>query len=188
MTTDLQELSEWLAYSPETGEFTWLKTSGKGYAGRIAGTRHAKGYITISVRGRMMLAHRVAWLFVNGKWPSQQIDHVNGDKADNRIANLREATNAQNHCNRGPQKNNTSGVKGVYWFKPNRQWKAQIQVGGKQITLGYFHEFDAAVRCRKEAERKYQGDWQHKGPPTISYGPDDARRAQAETDLFEAAE
>lgn len=171
MKTDLQKLSEWLAYSPETGQFTWLRTSGKGYAGQIAGTRHAKGYISISVRGRMMLAHRLAWFFANGTWPSKQIDHINGDKADNRIVNLREATNAQNHCNRGAQKNSSTGVKGVYWFKPNRRWKAQIVVNGRSIVLGYFNDFDAAVRCRKEADKKYQGVWKHEGPPTIGYAP-----------------
>ncbi len=165
-----EELKRWVSYDPETGSFIWLKTSGKGRVGQIAGTRHIKGYITVTVCGHRILAHRLAWWFVHGGWPAHQIDHINGKKADNRIVNLREATNAQNHCNRGAQKNSSTGVKGVYWFKPNRQWKAQIVVNGKSIVLGYFDDFKSAVRSRKDAEEEYQGSWRHEGPPTIAYG------------------
>lgn len=164
-------IRKFLAYDRGTGQFTWLITSGKARVGATAGTKHSKGYTTITAEGRQMLAHRLAWWFENGVWPSLQIDHINGDKADNRIANLREATSAQNHCNRGAQKNSSTGVKGVYWFKPNRMWKAQIVVQGKATVLGYFHNFDDAVRCRREAETCLQGDWKHQGAPTLAYGP-----------------
>lgn len=158
MTDD--DLKSWVSYNRDTGQFTWLKTSGKGYVGAAAGTMF-KGYVMITIRGKHVLAHRLAWFFEYGRWPAHQIDHINGVKDDNRITNLREATNAQNHCNRGPQKNSTSGVKGVYWFKPDQRWKAQIVVRGKCMVLGYFRNFDDAVRCRKEAEEKYQGEWRH---------------------------
>jgi len=168
---DRKYFEEWLEFRAEHGDFVWKKTSGKASSGDVAGTYNPKGYIQITVRGVAVLAHRLVWFFERGRWPIDQIDHINGRKDDNRIGNLREATNAQNHCNRPKQANNTSGVKGVYWFKPNRQWKAQICVNGRCIVLGYFHNFDDAVECRKEAEIKYQGDWRHDGPPTIAWGP-----------------
>ena len=155
-------------------------TSGNGtFIGRVLAQKlGARGYYmvapsVIGVKQRSFVVHRLVLEAFAGDpvGDRKYANHINGIKTDNRIINLREATNAQNHCNRGPQKNNTSGVKGVYWFKPNRQWKAQIVVNGQSIVLGYFTDFDAAVRCRKDAESKYQGDWKHEGPPTIGYGP-----------------
>jgi hypothetical protein len=92
--------------------------SGKGYVGQIAGTLTVKDYVLITVRGHQITAHRLAWWFVHERRPTHQIDHINQIKSDNRIANMREATNAQNHCNRGAQRNSTTKVKGVYWYKP----------------------------------------------------------------------
>jgi len=171
MKQSVDKILEWVSYDPDTGIFRWKKTSGRGYAGEVAGGAHSKGYLYITIRGVPYLAHRLAWYLTHGSFPRQQIDHKNGDKRDNRIVNLRLATNQQNHANRGPQRNSSTGVKGVYWFKPNRQWKAQICVSGKSIVLGYFHDFDDAVRCRKAAELKYHGDWKHEGPATVAYGP-----------------
>lgn len=164
----IEHFREWLDYDPTTGVFTWIKVSGKGYLGTPAGTLTKKGYLAIGVRGVLVPAHRLAWLWGHGQWPSDQIDHINGNKTDNRLSNLREATNQQNHFNRGPQKNSTTGVKGVYWFKPNRQWKAQIVISGRSTVLGYFHDFDQAVACRKEAEERLHGDWAHRGPESCT--------------------
>jgi hypothetical protein len=125
------DFRDWLSYDPATGIFRWLKTSGKGYAGAVAGTPHPKGYLQIAVRGERVLAHRLAWWFCYGEWPETQIDHKNADKTDNRIDNLREATNTQNHANRGAQRNSTSGIKGVYWWKPGQKWRAQISVANR---------------------------------------------------------
>lgn len=168
---EISEIKEWLRYDAETGKLIWLKVSGKGRIGAAAGTPHAKGYISIGIGRNHFLAHRLAWALHFNEWPSKQIDHINGDKADNRIANLRLATNAENHANRGAQRNSTSGVKGVYWFKPQRKWKAQIQVNGKAIVIGYFVEKSDAIAARLEAEKKYQGAFAHKGPPTLAYAP-----------------
>jgi hypothetical protein len=95
---------------------------------------------------------------VYGEWP-RQLDHINNDRADNRIANLRLATNAQNGANRGPPRTNTSGVKGIYWFKPKQRWSAEIIVDGRRIMLGYYKEKEDAIMARMEAEAKYQGEY-----------------------------
>ncbi|WGR74304.1 MULTISPECIES: HNH endonuclease signature motif containing protein [unclassified Bradyrhizobium] len=168
---NISELRAWLSYDSETGQFTWLKVSGKSRVGAIAGTPHAKGYVTIGIKRKQHLAHRLAWAFHYGEWPDRQVDHKNGNKADNRIDNLRLATNQQNHANRGAQKNSTSGVKGVYWFKPQQKWKAQIQVAGKAIVIGYFDKKDDAIAARREAEKQYQGEFAHEGAPTLAYAP-----------------
>ena len=105
----------WLNYDPDTGVFVWKAAFGKAKIGAVAGTPSAKGYLVIGVQGRRFLAHRLAWMFVFGAMPNGQLDHIDGNPANNRIANLREATNSQNHGNRGPSRASTSGVKGVYW-------------------------------------------------------------------------
>lgn len=154
---------EWLSYEPTTGIFRWLKmSSNKAPVGTIAGASHCKGYISIKVRGHTVLAHRLAWWFHYGAFPKNQIDHINCDKTDNRIANLREATNAQNHANRGAQRNNTSGIKGVYWFKPQKAWKAQIVVNGKSIHLGCFKTKDEAANARRAGEKLHQKEFAHR--------------------------
>jgi hypothetical protein len=171
-TADIAELREWFSYDPDTGLITRLKTTrgGNGKLGRVAGTRHLTGRssqhdIQISFRGRFFRAHRIAWALHYGEWPDKQIDHVNGIRVDNRIANLRIATTSQNHANVGPPSNNTSGIKGVSWRKKRRKWRAEIIVKGRYIYLGSFKSQVRAVMARLEAEVKYHGDFMWAGPP-----------------------
>ncbi len=152
----------YLDYAPNTGLFTWKVNIGKARVGEIAGTPHAKGYIAISVVGQVVLAHRLAWWFVHGKFPDGRLDHRDMDKTNNSIGNLREATNAQNHANRGPQKNNTSGYKGVYWWKTGQKWKSQIVVHGKSHFLGYFGTKEEAADAYEAAAERYQGEFCHR--------------------------
>ena len=100
-------------------------------------------------------AHQLAWFYHYGYFPKGQIDHINHNKSDNRICNLREVSEKDNHKNRPKQVNNTSGCTGVSWYKLTNKWIAHIQVNKKHITLGYFNTFTEAVRTRKEAEVKY---------------------------------
>ena len=135
MLISADELRRIFDYDPETGHFTWVvKTHPKVTIGKIAGRRDRKGYIEIKVHNRFYRAHRLAWLYVYGEWPRDQIDHINGVRDDNRISNLREATSAQNCSNKGMSKNNTSGFKGVSWYKPTSKWGARI----RDKHLGYF--------------------------------------------------
>jgi hypothetical protein len=148
------KLRELIDYDPNTGVFTWRVRAyrSKYKQGSPAGTKQSKGYLTIGVLGRSYLAHRLAWLYVYGEWPTKQVDHINQDKLDNRIANLRQATNKENHQNEGLSSNNTSGYKGVGFFKRTRRWRAHITTDGVTRHLGFFSTIDGAIAARKNAE------------------------------------
>ena len=136
----LAELREWLRYDTKTGEFFWIKTPGRRTkAGSKAGY-DARGYTEIRVRRNRVLAHRLAWLFVYGEDPGEkQIDHINCDRGDNRIVNLRLASSKDNSGNKRKKQDTTSNLKGVSWYKRKRKWQAQIRLNGKSKHLGYFH-------------------------------------------------
>jgi hypothetical protein len=148
-----QRLHELLAYDAASGAFTWRAArKGRGCnqvkAGGPAGYRTVKGYITIKVDGCTYKAHRLAWLYMTGEWPSELIDHIDGVKDNNRFANLRPATlseNAQNTLK--PSRNNKAGLLGVSWDKKQEKWAATIYIDGKNKRLGRFrdpHEAHAA--------------------------------------------
>jgi len=128
-----------LNYDPETGEFTWKQRCGKrGVPGKVAGTIDFSGYRVITIGGKRHKAHRLAWLWVRGAWPAAAIDHINGRRDDNRMANLREATAQQNQHNRGRQTNNRSGLMGVSWDSRAGKWRAGIHAQGKSRNLGNY--------------------------------------------------
>ena len=99
----------------------------------------------------MYLAHRLAWLYVNELWPQNELDHVNLNGLDNRLSNLREATKAENQRNTRAPRTNKSGVKGVFWRRDLKKWRAAIQVNGKSIHLGVFIEKDSAAEAYRSA-------------------------------------
>jgi hypothetical protein len=151
-------LKSWLHYDPETGVFTWL--CGR-RAGRVVGSKRKDGYIHFEVAGTAYLAHRLAFLYVHGRFPKHTTDHINGVKDDNRINNLREATQGENVQNqRFPQDKITntgkkkSGFIGVWWAKNNRLWCARITLNGKRFNLGYFKKVEDAAAAYIEAKRK----------------------------------
>lgn len=150
------ELKEQLNYNPETGVFTRLKTRRTDKIGTVAGGGHNAGYIAISVKSRPYLAHRLAWLYVHGFMP-REIDHINGVKTDNRIANLRPVTRSQNNANAGASKRSRSGSRGVFKH-PNGKFRVQIKRGGKVLSLGYFETIDAASEAYRAASIEIYGD------------------------------
>lgn len=153
-------LRELLCYAPETGAFTWrVNRRGKAKAGDIAGTQNSSGYWLISVRDRLYYAHRLAWLYMKGEWPADQVDHINGNPADNRWVNLRTATNGQNQANSRCRNNNKSGVKGVHWDTRRGYWVAQIMINYKSINLGYFEDIADAASAYADAAAKYFGEY-----------------------------
>lgn len=149
-----------LDYDGETGKFTWRRRDRCGrsndarWTGKPAGSPVRKGHIRIEIDGRGYYAHRLAWLFHYGEWPSVQVDHINGDPADNRIANLRLATNAENGRNRRIHRNNTSGVKGV--GRSGDKWIARIKFNYQHIHIGTFSTLEEAAQAYAHtAERLY---------------------------------
>ena len=121
--------------------------------GKVAGYQNGLGYTILYVDGTLYLAHRIIWMWHKGYLPEHGIDHINRNRSDNRIENLREVSQSCNSRNTGNNTNNTSGVKGVQWHKPTRMWCARIKTLYKDKHLGYYHEFDEAVLARLAAEQ-----------------------------------
>jgi len=151
--TKLSEaITDLLSYSPETGEFTWKVARGRCSAGSTAGYDTGRGYIGIRINKRCTYAHRIAFLLMTGSEPKAQVDHINGDRSDNRWVNLREVTCAENMMNRQVSGRNKSGVMGVFWNTGKGKWTAKIKKNQKTTHLGYFDDLAMAAAARKEAE------------------------------------
>lgn len=156
-----ERMIDLLEYNQDTGDFTWRHNVAKNVkAGRKAGYRRSNGYIVITIQGRCYFAHRLAWLFIYGEWPTQ-IDHVNHDRADNRICNLREVSTSVNGKNRRLGNNNSTGIIGVYKIKNSGRWQAAITINNKLKGLGRFDDFFEACCARKSAERKHGYHYNH---------------------------
>lgn len=140
-------------YDESTGVFTWAERIARRVKpGSVAGRISGLGYWRINIGGFSYPAHHLAWLYVHGCWPKDKIDHINLNRSDNRIANLREANDAQNRQNTRLQKNNKSGFKGV-WRVGNR-WAAQINVDGVPMRLGRFDSPEQASAAYLREKRK----------------------------------
>ena len=163
-----------ISYDPETGKMIWEKrpesmfaASGSHTAAHRCAIWNAKnagrpaleirmpqGYLQGAIGGHKVYAHRVAWAIAKGEWPKKHVDHINGDKSDNRIANLRDVSVSMNLHNRPAQKNSQSGVKGVCWDKAKGMWLAQICVNKKNHHLGHFASIGDASSAYKAASQR----------------------------------
>lgn len=149
------DLRKEVEYCPKTGDFRWRRWRPGRRQDLSAGTIMGVGYLAIGFRGKTYYAHRLAWLYVYGKWPENYIDHINHDKLDNRIENLKDVSFLANMRNLGRQCNNKTGVTGVSWDSQRGKWYAWIKGKDKTISLGrHTTLFDAAC-ARKSAEQKY---------------------------------
>lgn len=146
---------EKLSYDKETGIIVW--TEGR-FNGCEAGTL-LDGYMRIKFEGKNYRNHRVAWFMIHGEWPNGELDHINGDRADNRICNLREATKFQNQGNRKRNSNSKSGIKGVIWNKRLQKWEVQIQCENKPRYLGLFHDIEEAAAVYAKAAKEHFGEF-----------------------------
>jgi hypothetical protein len=147
-----------LHYDPQTGQFRWLKRmNARVHAGRFAGTLSRDGYRVIAINGRPYRAHRLAWLYVTGKWCSRMIDHRDGNPSNDRWENLRRATRSQNSANRRLHRNNTCGYKGV--SRDGGRWRAAICKNGRRHHLGIFSTPQAAHAAYAKAARKLFGEF-----------------------------
>lgn len=133
-----------LAYNSDTGEFWWrYRTSSRCNLGKPVGRADSYGSLRVMLGGKSIQLHRLAWFFCNGTWPTEQVDHINGVRTDNRISNLREATVAENQWNAKARSDNTSGIKGVSWDKQKGRWHARVKKNGKRYSKR-FHEIEEA--------------------------------------------
>lgn len=167
-----EDIRKLLDYCPETGNFIWKKRNirlgferiDKGWNTRFAGKKvkpryHRHGHCQIGIFCKNYMAHRIAWAHFYGEHPNGYIDHINNNPKDNKISNLRIATQSQNMANARIRKNNTSGFKGVSWSKRSQKWYAYINTGNKMVALGLFVEFKDAVRAREKAEKEFFGEF-----------------------------
>lgn len=164
----VETLRQLLHYNPDTGVLSWRirpvslckderawKIWNARYAGREALTANSNGARQGNIFGRRVYAHRAAYALHYGAWPKDVIDHINGNPADNRIANLRAVDQRTNMLNQKERCTNTSGATGVTLFSRNQKWRAQITVNGRNKALGYFTDFDEAVKARRLAEVRF---------------------------------
>lgn len=159
------ELIETFVYIPETGKLYWKERPRNKCANEQAwrswNTRFAyreaftaldkKGYKVGAIYNKLYKAHRIIWVMIYGYEPDQ-IDHDDGNKSNNRLTNLRDVSNSENHKNMGIQKSNSSGIVGVNWSEKQNKWRCRIHVDGSEINLGHYAEFAEAVKIRKLAE------------------------------------
>lgn len=174
-----QVLRQLMSYNPQTGKLFWKERGAEWftdgtyhtaevqaqiwntkYAGKEAFTPlNSCRYHTGAVLGKILLAHRIAWAITHGRWPNHFLDHINGIRSDNRLCNLREATNAENLRNRGVQKDSESGIKGVRFDRRYGRWQARITVERRQKHLGYYDTPEAAAAAYAEAARRHHGEF-----------------------------
>jgi hypothetical protein len=161
----VDRLRELLSYDTDTGKFTWLvRRSSKAFPGDEAGSIQTAGYRQIVVDRRTYVAHRLAWFYHFGEWPADQLDHINGIRDDNRIANLRPANQHVNNHNAARRPDASSGARGVAQYKLGK-WRAHITVYGTRLHLGVFRSLEEAVRARRWAEDTLLGDF---APPNLA--------------------
>jgi len=141
-------LKELLRYDPTTGLFSR-------FSGKVAGAIRPDGYVRIMVARELFYAHRLAFLYMTGSFPTEQADHINGNRTDNRWINLRAVNNLENHKNQRIPISNTSGVIGVHRAKKKNQWQAQIRHKGRRIHLGLFATIEEAAAAREKASKQY---------------------------------
>jgi hypothetical protein len=139
-------------YNPETGLFTALKSAGRRRAGDVCGYADRLGYIKVAFDGKWVMAHRLAFRIVHGRWPIGEIDHINGNPSDNRIANLRECTRSQNVMN-------TRRGNGVCYRADRKKWQVIVKAAGVAHWGGSFDDESAARRTAAEMTRRLHGEF-----------------------------
>ena len=153
-------LREVLTYDPDTGVFRWLvRVSSHRDAGDVAGNKNKRGYWKIVYGGKIYAAHRLAWFFTYGVWPTENIDHINRVRTDNRIANLRLCSVAKNSFNMRRDRQNSSGYKGVYWHKKAKKYSAAVKLNRVSYYLGLFNTAEEAYKAYVNKAKQLHGEF-----------------------------
>jgi hypothetical protein len=151
ITPCINMLRSEMEYDQKTGHFKWLVNKGGKRSGNIAGCLRPDGYRAIKFDGKHYLAHRLAWFYVYESMPKKELDHIDGNRDNNKINNLREATSSQNKQNTKMSKQSKSGLKGAHYHKISKKWLSRIKVNKKTIHLGYFDTKEEAHEAYKSA-------------------------------------
>lgn len=154
-----EQLKSILDYNPDTGNFTWKCKKGLRNPDGNAGSLDERGYIRIGYKGKGYWAHRLAWLYVNGEFPPNDIDHINRNKSDNRMDNLRLATRNMNNGNSGIWRTNTSGYRGVSFDKNSNKFECYIWKKDRKHHLGYFVDPAEAAKRYNDEALSYFGEY-----------------------------
>ena len=151
-------MNELFCYDPIIGLVTYKEKRGPRKKGAVAGSLKKSGSVEIQFGGRMIRRGRLAWALTHGEWPDHVIDHINHNRSDDRISNLRDVTQAVNQRNQsGKRINNTTGHVGVSFHKRKGVYASTIYVNGKSIFLGEFKDLDYAVKARNAGKRIHHG-------------------------------
>lgn len=154
-----QRLREVISYDPLTGSFVWKQATAKWIQNGAPAGSVSRGYLTIRIDGLLWPAHRLAWFYVHGEWPKNDIDHRDLNRGNNAISNLREATRSQNLSNANKRSANTSGFKGVSFMKSKGKWRARIKIDRKEHHLGLFDDPKVAHVVYSEAAKRFYGEF-----------------------------
>lgn len=150
-----EELKKRLVYNTNTGEFFYNYSIGGKLKGNKVGTLK-DGYIYIRVAGVIYLAHRLAWLYIYGKFPISMLDHIDRNRSNNKISNLRESNYSQNGRNTNINKKNTSGIKGVDYMKSLHKWRSRSVIQGIEHHIGVYSSIEDARIARENFDDKYE--------------------------------
>jgi hypothetical protein len=154
-----EKLISLLDYNMDTGIFTWKVNRGSKHIGDTAGGLTSEGYSRLMVDGIEYRAHRLAWFYCFKEWPELEIDHIDGNRSNNRLDNLREATRTENSYNTGIKSTNITGIKGITFYKRTGKYQAKIRIKGKVTHLGYFDSADKAKTAYEQKAKEIQGEF-----------------------------
>lgn len=144
---DAEHLRERLSYDPITGEWIWISSPRRGYEGKPAGSFDVYGYLCIKIDGQSYKASRLAYLYMTGEWPEEEMDHIDRDPGNDKWVNLKPASRFENTSNRRMRSDNTSGVIGVFWNAQRSKWQVQVD----KVHIGLFDDLQEATIARDAA-------------------------------------
>lgn len=160
----VEDLKAWFSYDEITGKLLWKQVPANNLykvGGEVGSLTSCKKYLRLGFRGKQLLLHRVVWAIKTGSWPTNQVDHRDGNPFNNCFSNLREATSQENNRNKKSTKSSVSPYKGVYWHKFGKTWAATAKLNGKQKHLGSFASETEAAKAYDTFAKEHYGEFAH---------------------------